>query len=194
MVLRVDARAKETFWQIILGLREARRDAGLTQDAAAVGLPVRGRAISEWETGANSPSLDHLILWADAVEQRLMITDRGVEKSRLVPQLPRETWVHFERRRLAQPLKLRRAARMKYHELAERIGVTEASVRRWEAVIVPPQPISLVVWAQELGCCLGLRSSERPDAQLRLQLRRYGLPALPDEHRRDRPLPARRVE
>lgn len=97
--LRVDAKAEWTLSRIIHGLRSARMDAGLSQGAAAANLPVRGRAISEWETEAIMPGLDHWILWADELELRLVVTERGVEWSRVVQRRSGETWVHFERRR-----------------------------------------------------------------------------------------------
>ena len=59
--LQVDDRARRTLAQIIEHLRSVRSGVKRSQNELAVRLPVRGRAISEWETGATEPTLEHLM-------------------------------------------------------------------------------------------------------------------------------------
>lgn len=159
MPLRVDAAAERTLAQIIGGLRSARLDAGRSQNKLAVGLPVRGRAISEWETGAVEPSMAHLIQWSHALGLRLVIVglDGGLRPGPALQQAG-ETWEKFARRRLAVPLRNRRLALgLTLPELGERVGVSRDSIHRWEFVYTPPQPIALVVWAQNLAYSVALQ-------------------------------------
>ena len=170
MALRVDGLAEWMLSGILHALREERLARGCTQDVLAGALSVRGPAICAWETETNAPSLDHLILWAAAIDRRLVIVDRRVELRSDVRQLPGESWVRSERRRLADPLGKRRNDRGVTHlTLATCIGVSRSSVQRWESAEVPPRPIALIVWAQALGCSLGLRVVEGLGEALRPQ-------------------------
>lgn len=159
MGLHVDAEAESTFARIVGGLRTARLTADISQNALSSGLPVRGRAISEWETGAIEPTLDHLILWSRALGRRLVILGRDGDL-RHGPSRPRpgESWEAFERRRLAVPLRNRRLALgVAQSELGRLVGVSRDSIQRWELVRVPPRPIAHVLWAQHLGYALDVR-------------------------------------
>ncbi|MBS2531260.1 transcriptional regulator [Catenulispora sp. NF23] len=156
MALRADHAAERTFARIVDGLRSARLQAGISQNALSAGLPVRGRAISEWETGAIEPTLGHLILWSRLLGRRLVIVGREGDL-RIGPSRPRpgESSEMFERRRLAVPLRNRRLALgMGQGELGRLVGVSRDSIQRWELVRVPPRPIAHVVWAQRLGYTL----------------------------------------
>ena len=178
--LHVDSEAERTFARIIRGLRSARLEAGLSQNALSAGLPVRGRAISEWETGAIEPTMDHLIQCCGALHLRLIIAGPdGTPRNVPSRQRPGEPWEHFERRRLATPLKERRIALgMSQGELSELVGVSRDSIQRWELVRVPPRPISHVVWAQKLGYFLALRPVDLPDHRpRRLTSDRAAVPA-----------------
>ncbi|WP_194891204.1 helix-turn-helix domain-containing protein [Catenulispora pinisilvae] len=167
--LHVDSEAERTFARIIRSLRSARLDAGLSQNALSAGLPVRGRAISEWETGAIEPTLEHLIQCGGELHLRLVITGWDGKLCKAPwRQRSGETWEHFERRRLATPLRERRVALgMSQGELGELVGVSRDSVQRWELVRVPPRPISHIVWAQKLGYSLALRPVDVPDRRPR---------------------------
>lgn len=166
MTLLVDPAAERTFARIIGRLRSVRLEAGATQNGlAAAGLPVRGRAISEWETGAIEPTLEHLILWARALGHHFVIIgwDGRLRNGPLRPR-PGESWETFERRRLAVPLRNRRQAMgMNQDELGRLVGVSRDSIQRWELVRVPPRPISHVVWAQALNCTFALQPINFPD-------------------------------
>ncbi|WP_194891321.1 helix-turn-helix domain-containing protein [Catenulispora pinisilvae] len=162
MTLRVDPAAERTFAQMISCLRLARLDAGLSQTELSSGLPVRGRAISEWETGAIEPTLDHLIQWSHELRRRLVVVGRDGESIKdPTRQRPGESWVVFERRRLATPLKNRRVALGQSQDgLGQLVGVSRDSVSRWELVRVPVRPMGLVVWAQKLGCSIAVQPTE----------------------------------
>lgn len=163
MGLHVDAGAERAFGRIITDLRSARLEAGISQNALAVGLPVRGRAVSEWETGAIEPTLGHLIQWSNELGRRLVVIGRdGEVRNGPLRQRPGETFEVFERRRLAVPLRNRRLALgMAQGELGELVGVSRDSIQRWELVRVPPRPIAHVVWARQLGYTLDMRSRSK---------------------------------
>ena len=173
MTLRVDYTAERNLRGIVGGLRSARLGAGLTQNAVSEGLPVRGRAISEWETGAAEPTLEHLIYWSRALGRRLVIVGRNGEVfNYALRHRPGESWEVFERRRLAWPLKNRRVALgMSQGELCSLVGVTRDSIQRWELARVPPRPIAHIVWAHRLGYSIALRPIDD-----RLGTRPYGVP------------------
>lgn len=162
MGLNVDAAAEQALARIIDTLRNARVDAGISQNALATGLPVRGRAVSEWETGAIEPTLGHLIQWSRQLGRRLVIVGRdGEPRTGMLRQRPGESWEYVERRKLAIPLRNRRLAlSIGQGELGLIVGVSRDSIQRWELVRVPPRPIAHVVWAQKLGYALELRSAE----------------------------------
>ena len=161
MGLNVDAAAERSFAQIIDSLRSARMDAGISQAALASGLPVRGRAISEWETGAIEPTLGHLIQWSRQLGRRLVVVGGdGEPRAGMLRQRSGESWEYGERRKLAVPLRNRRLALgMGQGELGLMVGVSRDSIQRWELVRVPPRPIAHVVWAQKLGYELELHPS-----------------------------------
>lgn len=158
MTLHFNAAAEQQVARIMYGLRSARLRAGISQNALAEGLPFRGRAISEWETGAIKPTLAHLILLADKLDQRLVIVGpNGELRDGPLRERPGEARDVFERRRLASPLRSRRQALgMSQGKLSELVGVTRDSIQRWELVRVPPRPIAHAVWAQVLGCSIAL--------------------------------------
>ena len=182
MGLHVDYAAERALARIVGHLRSARLDAGLSQNALATGLPVRGRAVSEWETGAIEPTLGHLIQWSRELSRRLVIIGRDGElRSGPVRQRPGESWDALERRRLAVPLRNRRLALgMAQGELGELVGVSRDSIQRWELTRVPPRPIAHIVWAQKLGYALDVRPiSDGVPRLRRLSSALSGPPALP---------------
>lgn len=176
MTLHVDYAAERIFAHIINGLRDARSEAKISQSTLSSSLPVRARAISEWETGAIEPKLGHLFQWSRELGLRLVIVGRdGALRVDALPRRSDEASEIFEQRRLASPLRNRRLALgMSQEELAQLVGVTRDSVQRWELVRVPPRPIALVVWAQKLGYTVALRPRDAPDRRLH---RRAAVPA-----------------
>lgn len=159
MTLQVDDVAERALARILSALRTTRLEAGLSQKTLASSLPVRGRAISEWETGAVKPSLGNLLQWSHRLGRGLEITDlHGNLWHGRTCQRPGESWESFERRRLAMPLRSRRVALgMSQDEVGRLVGVSRDSIQRWELACVPPRPIALVVWAQRLECSVDLR-------------------------------------
>ena len=159
MTLQADYATERTFAGIIGALRSARLECKLSQTALSSGLPVRGRAISEWETGSIEPTMDHLLQWSFKLCRRLVIVGRdGVPFDRPIRQRPGESWLVFERRQLATPLKnRRRALGLTQEQLGEAIGVSRDSLSRWELARVPMRPIALIIWAQKLGYSVALQ-------------------------------------
>jgi len=73
-----------TYTQIVRDLRAVRIEVNVSQNALSEGLPVRGKAISEWETMAIDPTLDHLFLWCRALDrQPTLVRPDGV--AQIVP-------------------------------------------------------------------------------------------------------------
>lgn len=165
MTLQVDEAAEKFFACIVDSLRSARRNAGLSQNALSSGLPVRGRAVSEWETGAVEPTLGHLIEWSRELGRRLVIVGQdGAPRTGPVRPKAGETWEASERRRLAVPLRNRRLVRgLTQEDLGRRVGVSRDSIQRWELASVSPRPIALIVWAQKLECHVALQPVETSD-------------------------------
>jgi len=159
MGLHVDYAAERALARIVGDLRIVRLETGLSQNLLAVGLPVRARAVSEWETGAIEPTLGHLIGWSQELSRRLVVIGRdGGVRWGPMQRHAGESWEIFERRRLAVPLRNRRLALgMSQRELGELVGVSRDSIQRWELVHVPPRPIAHIVWAQKLGYALDIR-------------------------------------
>jgi transcriptional regulator with XRE-family HTH domain len=157
--LHIDGAAESILTGFIVTLRSARTTAGLTQDEVASGLPVRARAVSEWECGTVKPKLGNLIEWSGRLRYRFVILGQDGEPLRGPTIMrPGESWEHFERRRLASPLRNRRLALgLSQTDTGCLVGVSRDSVQRWELVCVPPRPIAHVVWAQKLGYELALR-------------------------------------
>ena len=165
MPLHIDDAAKRTLARIIVSLRSARLEVGISQNALSARLPVRGRAISEWETGAIEPTLGHLIQWSSELRLRLVVVGWDATlRVGAARQRPGESWEVFERRRLALSLRSRRQAMgMSQGDLGELVGVSRDSVQRWELVRVPPRPIAHVVWAHALGFSIALQSIDTPN-------------------------------
>jgi transcriptional regulator with XRE-family HTH domain len=151
--LRVDGAAERVFAGIVAALRSARLEARLSQEALAEGLPVRGRAVSEWELETMKPKLGHLFHWTFGLGLRLVIVGRdGGVREVPVARRPGESWERFELRRLALPLRHRRQALgLGLDDVGQLVGVSRSSVQRWELARVPPRPMALVVWAHKLG-------------------------------------------
>ena len=164
MTLLVDYAAEQAFARIVGRLRSARLDSGRTQEELSSRLPVRGRAISEWETGSIEPTLHHLMQWSAALDHRLTILDRiGTPCPAPTRAHAGEPWELFERRRLALPLRTRRQVLgLSQEELGELVGVSRDSVQRWEHARVPPRPMSCIVWAQKLGYAFALLPIDSP--------------------------------
>lgn len=192
VTLHIDAAAEAAYAQIVSGLRSARLAGGRSQNALAANLPVRGRAVSEWETGAIRPTMEHMIQLSRELDQRLVILDRNGELLHMPqPWTVGDTWESSERRRLAVPLRRRRRALgLSQSELGQVVGVSRDSIQRWELVHVPPRPIAHVVWAQKLGCSLALWPADKFRTHLE------AMPALPRRRQRrgtsaQRQLPSR---
>ena len=157
--LHVDDTARRTFARVIRHLRSARTKADLSQNALAEGLPFRGRAISEWETGAVEPTLDHLMQLAHKLDSHLVILgSSGDLRTHPIRRRAGESWQVFEQRRLALPLRNRRLALgLSQDTLGYHVGISRDSIQRWELARVPPRPMALIVWTQKLGYTLDIR-------------------------------------
>jgi len=157
--LQVDDLARDTLAQIIEHLRSTRNGVKRSQNDLAVGLPVRGRAISEWETGAAEPTLEHLMQLARELDNQLVLLGpSGDVRTHPVRRNAGASWQVFERKRLALPLRNRRLALgLSQDGLGYHVGVSRDSIRRWELARVPPRPIALIVWAQKLEYTLAVR-------------------------------------
>lgn len=161
MELRGGAGARRRLGEIQAQLLSARQTAKLPQQTLSERLAVASRTLRDWEKGYDTPSLRHLIVWAYALEFRLVIVDppRSSERPHF-EQKVEESFELREMRRLAHPLWCRRKAlKLSQTDLALLLGVSRASVQRWEDVEKFPRPIALIAWAGRLDCSVELNQA-----------------------------------
>ena len=155
---RGSARARRRLSEIQSQLLSARRTSRLTQEVLSDRLGVASRSLRDWEKSYDTPSLKHLIAWADALGFRLVIVD-PLRDSELPPVALEEDEpfeVH-EMRRLAHPLESSRRTRgLSQGDLALLLGVSRSSVQRWEDAEKFPRPSTLIAWANRLNCSVKL--------------------------------------
>ena len=72
-------------------LRDLRKEKGWTQERLAETLGVTGRTVSRWETGANLPDLDLLLLLADTYQVDLRELLDGERRSERMDRELKET-------------------------------------------------------------------------------------------------------
>ena len=136
---------------------------GLTQVRVAALLGVTIGTFRAWEAARLSPTLPHLIRWCRIVGLRLAVVDlSGAERD---PQLePRdgETWEQAEMRRVAAALKEARVQRsMTQRRLICVLGVALSSLTSWECGAGHPRTLSLLTWADAVGCVIQVRPAWR---------------------------------
>lgn len=158
-MLKVDEAAKHSFVQMVAKLRTLRQDARISQAALSSRVGVRGKAISEWENLRLDPTLVNLTRWSGGLDRRLVVI--GPDGKVLLPEpqwlLPGETRDSFELRQLAGPLKSRRQTlKLNQKDLGQLVGVSGSAISYWELTSIPPRSIAQIVWAQKLGCSIGL--------------------------------------
>ncbi|MEY9931144.1 transcriptional regulator with XRE-family HTH domain [Catenulispora sp. GP43] len=139
-------------------LLSARHDAGLTQLTLSALVGVASRSLRDWEKGRDTPSLRHLINWANALEFRLAIVDplTNTPHSPVASQDDDPFEIH-ELRRLTMPLEsIRRQRELSQGDLALLLGVSRSSVQRWEDAEKFPRPATLIAWAGRLKCAVRL--------------------------------------
>ena len=88
-------------------LSAARRDLGdLPQHRLASELGVSTNSVIDWESGQESLTVRHLVMWARSLVLRLVIVDAFGSQIRYpLPQDPGETWDAYELRRLTGALR-----------------------------------------------------------------------------------------
>jgi len=155
---RGSAGARRRLHEIQSQLLSARRAAMVTQLALSDVVGVASRSLRDWEKGHDTPSLRHLINWADALGFRLVIVDAlmSLKNSPLALHEDEPFEIH-ELRRLAQPLEYtRRARELSQGDLALLLGVSRSSIQRWEDAEKFPRPTTLIAWAGRLKCTVKL--------------------------------------
>lgn len=158
MDLRGSARALRRLSEIQAQLLSARHAAKMSQQSLSDQLHVASRTLRDWEKGYDTPSMKHLITWAHLLGFRLVIVD-PLESSEPAPvELESdESFLHHEMRRLVEPLwRNRKARNLSQRDLALLLGVSRASVQRWEDSEKFPRPIALIAWAGRLDCSVAL--------------------------------------
>ena len=158
MELRGSAGARRRLGEMQSQLLSARHAASLPQQTLSDALGVAARTLRDWEKGYDTPSLKHLITWADALGFRLVVVDplEGSDQE-VVEAEDGEPFERHEMRRLTRPLwTRRRARRLSQGDLALLLGVSRASVQRWEDADKFPRPIALIAWAGRLECSIEL--------------------------------------
>jgi transcriptional regulator with XRE-family HTH domain len=137
-------------------LTRARKDhRDFPQHRLASMLSVSTDSVIDWESGQESLTVHHLILWARALMLRVVIVDALDAQIRCpVPRDPGEAWAHHELRGLTVVLRAVRNAHPKLSQLevADRAGVSRRSIRRWENLESPPRTLGFIRWTMALEC------------------------------------------
>lgn len=156
-----EVRVSQEWTALIDRLKQARYErGGLSQRRLASMLGVSANSITEWESGQESVTVRHLVLWARVLSLRLVIVDAFNAQVRY--PLSRdlgEAWDSYELRRLTGTLRDVRVGGVRWtqREVARKAGVSRSSIRHWEVLTTPPRTIGLIRWAMALDCRLDLR-------------------------------------
>jgi transcriptional regulator with XRE-family HTH domain len=148
-------------------LRHARRARGLTQQQLGEGLGISALAITNWESGHDTPTLHHFIRCAEALGLTTTVTGAPTE---LVP-VPRhgEPLDRFRIRCLTTALRTAREhADRTQHQLAHAFEVSTWSVHMWETHRRDPRLPHLIAWCHALDCELTLTRHPEPDRDIPL--------------------------
>ena len=158
MALRVGSAVRRRLETMQKQLAPARLAAGLEQEMLAESLKVSPRTLRDWERCYEIPSMPNLIGWAHVLGFRLAVVGPGISRELVSVSLrPGESFAEHEVRRLAVVLKARRQDReISQTDLALIVGVSRASLQRWEDGMQDPIVLSLAVWADRLGCRVDL--------------------------------------
>jgi DNA-binding XRE family transcriptional regulator len=137
-------------------LREARMEAGHTQEVLAESAGVEVATLSSWETGRRIPSLRNLIKVGRALGLRLVVvgSDGAVCAAR-ASTVSDGSVENDEIRALVAVLReARQRSRKTLDMLAVGVGVSAWSLAQFERSHLHPRLIVLASWALELGCVL----------------------------------------
>lgn len=158
MVLRVGPAVRRRLGAIQQQLEAARKAAGTEQHVLAVSVGVSDRTLRGWERCYDIPSMPNLIRWARLLGFRLALMDRRGAVMLPPVSLPSgESLVEHELRRFAGALKARREDReISQTDLSLIVGVSRSSLQRWEDGLQDPIVLSLMAWADRLGCTVDL--------------------------------------
>ncbi|GAA2011723.1 hypothetical protein GCM10009839_02400 [Catenulispora yoronensis] len=161
-----DAAVQEEVAVLTVQLTAARVQRGdLPQHRLASLLGVSTNSVIDWESGRESLTVRHLIVWARALMLRLVIVDTLGARVHLPLVRDRgEDWDTYELRRLITTLRdIRKAGdRLTQIEVARRAGVGQTSLRHWETLTTAPRTFSLIRWAMALDCGIRLAPLRPP--------------------------------
>lgn len=147
-------------------LTAARRDHGdLPQRRLASMLGVSVNSVTEWESGQESLTVRHLVVWARVMALRLVIVDVfGAQVPYPLPRDHGEAWDTYELRRLTGALRdvRKSGVRSTQLEVACKAGVSRSSLLNWEALITHPRALGLIRWAMALDCRIRLARLQPP--------------------------------
>ncbi|MBR7838700.1 transcriptional regulator [Actinospica durhamensis] len=137
-------------------LREARMEAGHTQEILAESAGVEVATLSSWETGRRIPSLRNLLKVGRALQLRLVVVESdGAVRVAKAPAVVGESGENDDIRALVAVLReARQRSRKTLDALAAGVGVSAWSLAQFERSQLHPRLIVLASWALELGCVL----------------------------------------
>lgn len=154
------ARAGRVVCEVIHALTTMRQQCGLTLAQLATRLAVPEITVCEWEASADHPMTMDLLRWADALDCVVRVVDKSVSTSSLTQ------WSTYQRgddlelyRPLARTLQTARAlADLRQQDLADKLGVSRATVSLWESADRVPRLARLIAWADTVDCRLELNA------------------------------------
>lgn len=146
---------------LIADLLEARKAKHITAAALARHIGYSPRSVRKWERGQASPNSLALKDWAQGLDFDL--GDRELTVKHRITRNKAAT--HKEPARAVDPLiyalrKRRIAKNLAVHELADRIGYHESTLRNTETGLSGPKLALIKDWAEALGLRLELVEAE----------------------------------
>jgi transcriptional regulator with XRE-family HTH domain len=151
---------------LVMALRQARLDAGLSQRELAAAMGVRAHSVQDWELAEDGPRAQNLISWASVLRHRLVLVDRhGQRRRRALERWPDESTAQFEARRMGVMLREERLRlRLTEPEMATACGVSIPTIRRGE-VRGPGRLRVLIAWPEALEWSVHLVADARRSAR-----------------------------
>jgi transcriptional regulator with XRE-family HTH domain len=149
---------------LVRELAAARRQRGISQGALAARLELSQITVGDWEVERDTPLCGHFLLWACALGLAVVLTDES-GRVRAVIKPPKRGRVSGERayRLLAAALReVRENKEITQQQVADKLGVSQWTVRMWESAQRTPRLSNLAAWAEVLGCRVELSAEGGP--------------------------------
>ena len=148
---------QRTISDLVLMLREARRELRITQLNLATSLHVAETTVVDWEMRQFTPMTENLVRWAHELGYAVEIRDPSSGVALREPGSSSVRSIEIQLEQIAQILKLTRLKTgLTQDELSIKLGVSSWTVRMWESAQRAPRLVHLVAWCAMLDCELAI--------------------------------------